>query len=159
MSAVALPVPDPATRVPSMPSMPSVEPVVRSLTVLYDADCPLCRWVRGWLEEQPQIVPLRWLPCGSAQARAALPHLDHDRTQEEITVIADSGEVWTAEGAWIACLWATVTYRDLAYWLSHPKRRQSARSAALAAASRFRRTPPPTCPVPGPGIGPRWVPS
>ena len=141
------PPPDPAARTASAEQV-----VVHSLTVLYDADCPLCRWVRGWLEQQPQLVPLRWLACGSAQARSALPQLNHGRTREEITVVADTGQVWVAEGAWIACLWATVAYRDLAYWLSHPRRQRTARSAALAAAARFQKTPAPPmqCPVPVP---------
>ncbi|GMA86620.1 hypothetical protein GCM10025868_18700 [Angustibacter aerolatus] len=54
-----------------------------SLVVLYDADCPLCRWVRGWLGGTPLLVPLRWVPCGSEQARRLLPWLDHDRTRGE----------------------------------------------------------------------------
>ncbi len=96
---------------------------MRSLTVLYDADCGLCRWVRGWLEATPQLVPLSWVPCGSPQARSRFPWLDHDRTREEVTVVADDGSVWTAEGAWIMCLWATAAHRDLAVWLSGPGRR------------------------------------
>lgn len=112
---------------------------VSSLTVLYDADCAMCRWVRGWLEQQEQLVPLMWVPCGSPEARTLLPALDHSATREEMTVVADTGEVWTAEGAWVACLWATASHRGLALWLSHPRRRRQARSVAMAVAARRPR--------------------
>lgn len=137
--------------------------MVTSLTVLYDADCPLCRRVRRWLEHQDQLVPLLWVACGSEQARHLLPGLDHDRTRQEVTVVADTGEVWTAEGAWITCLWATRTHRRLALWLSHPARRSSARHVALAVAARRplpRGCDDDTCPTGGgpPQQPDPWVP-
>ena len=117
------------------------------LTVLYDADCGLCRWVRGWLEGSALLVPLDWVPCGSAQARRLLPLLDHDRTREEVTVVAGTGEVWTAEGAWIMCLWATAAHRDLAVRLaSSAAGRRVARAAALSVAATVQGRPaPPAC--------------
>jgi predicted DCC family thiol-disulfide oxidoreductase YuxK len=113
------------------------------LTVLYDADCGLCRWVRRWLEREPQLVPLEFVACGSAEARRWFPGLDHGRTREEVTVVADTGEVWTAEGAWIACLWATSAHRDLADRLSVPRLRPTARRVALTVAGLRRRALPP----------------
>jgi predicted DCC family thiol-disulfide oxidoreductase YuxK len=116
------------------------------LVVLYDGQCPLCGWVRSWLSEREQLVPLLFVPLGSAQARAQFPELDHDRTAEEVTVISDSGQVWTAEGAWIMCLWATAGFRRLSERLSTPARRRQARAVVLAVAartSRYRR--PPDC--------------
>ncbi len=119
---------------------------VSRFTVLYDADCPLCTWVRSWLEDRPQYVPLDFVPLGSPQARAAFPALDHDRTREEVTVVADTGEVWTADGAWLAVLWATVDYRSLAERLSGPQMRGQVRRVALSlAASRMGRPAPPPC--------------
>lgn len=32
---------------------------VLGLTVLYDASCSLCTFLRDWLSKQPQLVPLR----------------------------------------------------------------------------------------------------
>jgi predicted DCC family thiol-disulfide oxidoreductase YuxK len=123
-----------------------VGPVGR-LTVLYDAECGLCRWVRGWLEGSALLVPLDWVPCGSDEARRRLPHLDHDRTRDEVTVVADTGEVWSAEGAWILCLWATAAHRDLAVRLgSSAAGRRMARAAALSVAATVQGRPaPPAC--------------
>jgi predicted DCC family thiol-disulfide oxidoreductase YuxK len=132
---------------------------IRRLTVLYDADCGLCRWVRRWLEREPQLVPLEFVPCGSAEARRRFPALDHGRTREEVTVVADTGEVWTADGAWIACLWATAAHRGLADRLSRPALRPTARRVALGVAALRRGGPPPAactdeaCPTGGPAGG------
>ncbi len=116
------------------------------LTVLYDAGCGLCRWVREWLESKVLLVPLTFVPLGSPQARARFPALDHDRTREEVTVVSDDGEVYRAEAAWIACLWATAEHRGLAEWLSGPRRRAGARHVVLAVAARTSaRSRPPDC--------------
>jgi predicted DCC family thiol-disulfide oxidoreductase YuxK len=108
---------------------------VRRLTVLYDADCGFCRWVRRWLEGEVQLVPLEFVPCGSDEARRRYPGLDHARTRQEVTVVADTGEVWTAEGAWIACLWALSGYRATAERLSAPRLRPLARQLVVRVAS------------------------
>lgn len=123
---------------------------VGRLTVLYDADCGLCRWVRTWLEGSALLVPLDWVACGSDEARRRLPHLDHDRTREEVTVVADTGEVWSAEGAWIVCLWATAAHRDLAVRLgASAAGRRTARAVALAVAATVQGRPaPPACAPP-----------
>ncbi|MFJ2179520.1 hypothetical protein ACIOJG_02750 [Streptomyces anulatus] len=53
---------------------------VRRLTVLYDAQCPLCVHLRHWLQRQRQLVPLDLVPAGSAEARRRFPELDHAAT-------------------------------------------------------------------------------
>jgi predicted DCC family thiol-disulfide oxidoreductase YuxK len=113
------------------------------LTVLYDAGCPLCRWVRTWLERQDLLVPLVFVPLRSTQAWQAFPFLDHDRTAQEVTVVSETGQVWTADGAWIMCLWATARFRGLAVRLAEPRWRPRARSIALSVAGLTSRTPPP----------------
>jgi predicted DCC family thiol-disulfide oxidoreductase YuxK len=105
-----------------------------TLTVLYDARCPLCTRFRDWLLEQPLLVPLRLLPAGSPQARAAYPALDHARTLREITVVGDDGAVWTHEHAWVMCLWATRRFRGMSGRLAHPAWLPLARGAAATAA-------------------------
>ncbi len=125
-----------------------------ALTVLYDANCGLCRWVREWLESRALLVPVVFLPLGSPQARARFPQLDHGRTRDEVTVVSDAGEVYRAEAAWIACLWATAEYRGLAQWLSGPRRRSGARHVVLAVASRTSaRSRPADCVRGGEGGG------
>ena len=74
---------------------------VRRLTVLYDAECSLCAFVRDWLVRQPQLVPLELVPAASEAARARFPGLDHGSTLEEITVVGDAGQVYRGAAAWV----------------------------------------------------------
>jgi predicted DCC family thiol-disulfide oxidoreductase YuxK len=104
------------------------------LTVLYDADCPLCSRFRDWLAMQPLLVPLELVPAGSSRARQRFPMLDHERTLREITVVGDDGSVWTNEHAWVMCLWATGAHRGLAERLSRPAWLPLAHGAAYSAA-------------------------
>lgn len=104
------------------------------LVVLYDAGCPMCSRFRSWLVEQPHLVPVTAVPAGSPEARRLLPGLDHAATLREITVVADTGAVWTGASAWVTCLWATVEHRDLATRLSTPVGLPVARAMAYAAA-------------------------
>ena len=90
------------------------------LTVLYDAGCPICRAARRWLEARAQLVPLEFVPAGSAAARARFPGLDHGATLADITVVADTGEVYVGDGAWLACLWALESHRELSHRLGEP---------------------------------------
>jgi predicted DCC family thiol-disulfide oxidoreductase YuxK len=107
---------------------------VRALTVLYDADCSLCVHLRSWLLRQPQLVPLRFVPAGSAAARRDYPELDHARTMREITVIGDRGQVYSGQAAWIVCLWALAEHRPKAHWLATPAGAPFVRVTMLAAA-------------------------
>ena len=54
---------------------------VRRLTVLYDAECSLCTFLRDWLVRQPQWVPLELVPAGSAEARRRFPGLLRSRSE------------------------------------------------------------------------------
>ncbi|MFD2685632.1 thiol-disulfide oxidoreductase DCC family protein [Streptomyces phyllanthi] len=112
---------------------------VRGLTVLYDAQCSLCRFVREWLGRQRQLVPLRFVAAGSEEARKLFPSLDHRATLDEITVVGDAGQVYRGPAAWIVCLWALREHRPLAHRLSTPAGTRLARGAVLAAA-RFRES-------------------
>ncbi|MFD8011876.1 thiol-disulfide oxidoreductase DCC family protein [Streptomyces sp. NPDC058955] len=104
------------------------------LTVLYDADCPLCVHLRHWLLRQRQLVPLDLVPAGSQRARQLFPDLDHTATLREITVVGDRGQVYRASAAWIVCLWALAEHRPRAHWLATPAGQPFARAAVLAAA-------------------------
>ncbi len=117
---------------------------VRRLTVLYDAQCPLCVHLRGWLQRQRQLVPLDLVPAGSAEARRRFPELDHAATLREITVVGDLGQVYRETAAWIVCLWALAKYRARAHWLTTPAGRPFARGTVLAAA-RYRSMAVPPC--------------
>lgn len=118
---------------------------VRRLTVLYDAGCGLCVFLRDWLVRQRQLVPLDLVPAGSPEARHRFPRLDHGATLEEITVVGDGGQVYRGAGSWVVCLWALDGYRPLAHKFSTPSGQRLARGAVLAAAkyrgARWQRRP------------------
>ncbi|MEV0176727.1 DCC1-like thiol-disulfide oxidoreductase family protein [Streptomyces sp. NPDC050803] len=105
---------------------------VRGLTVLYDADCALCAFVRDWLVRQPQLVPLELVPAGSQEAAQRFPGLGP--TLDEITVVGDSGQVYRSTAAWVVVLWALRDHRKLAHRLSKGTGAWLARGAVLAAA-------------------------
>ncbi|MDX2559806.1 DCC1-like thiol-disulfide oxidoreductase family protein [Streptomyces sp. TX20-6-3] len=107
---------------------------VGRLTVLYDADCPLCVHLRHWLLRQRQLVPLDLVPAGSQEARRRFPELDHGATLREITVVGDRGQVYRETSAWIVCLWALADHRAKVHWLATPAGQPFARVTVLAAA-------------------------
>ncbi|MFD9127970.1 thiol-disulfide oxidoreductase DCC family protein [Kitasatospora sp. NPDC059571] len=113
-------------------------PPVGLLTVLHDPACLLCRHLTGWLRGQPQLVPLEFVVVASAEARERFPGLDHDASLGEITVVADTGEVWRGAHAFVTCLWALAEHRPLAQRLSTPAGLPLARAAAFAA-SKYRQ--------------------
>lgn len=92
-----------------------------ALTVLYDPDCGLCRRAHEWLAQQRKLIELIFVPCKSAEARRRFPHLDHDLTAKDLTVIGDQGAVYLGPKAWLMVLWALVQYREWAYRLSSPE--------------------------------------
>ena len=104
-------------------------------TVLYDEGCPICRTARQWLAGRAQLVPLHFVPAGSAEARQRFPALDHAATLRDLTVITDGGLVYVSDGAWLACLWALTDYRGVAERLSSPRLLPTARRFIAAAAA------------------------
>lgn len=126
---------------------------VRRLTVLYDAQCPLCTFVRGWLSRQRQLVPLEFVPAGSAAAQARYPGLDHAATLGDITVVGDGGQVYRGAAAWVVCMWALSAHRATAHRMTTPAGMRVAKQVVLGAAKYRERHR--TAPVPAvtPGGG------
>ncbi|MFI7302179.1 thiol-disulfide oxidoreductase DCC family protein [Micromonospora aurantiaca] len=108
---------------------------IRGFTVLFDADCPMCRAARRWLASRAQLVPLEFVPAGSAEARRRFPGLDHDATLRDLTVVADTGAVYRGDGAWFACLWALSEHRGTAERLARPHLLPLARKVVAAASA------------------------
>ena len=104
-------------------------------TVLYDADCSICRRARRWAEHQRQLVPLEFLAAGSIEARRRFPALDAATTRREITVVADDGAVLTDDRAWISVLWSVAATRPTAVRLLRPRRHPLFRSVKSATES------------------------
>jgi predicted DCC family thiol-disulfide oxidoreductase YuxK len=89
-----------------------------TLTILYDAECVLCRNCRAWMERQGAYVHIDWLPCTSPEALAAfgvIPWLG-----AELVVVADDGRVWAGAAAFLTCLWALREWREWSYRLATP---------------------------------------
>ncbi|MGW6141890.1 thiol-disulfide oxidoreductase DCC family protein [Streptomyces sp. NPDC055140] len=107
---------------------------VRRLILLYDAQCPLCTFLRNWLARQRQLVPLDLVPAGSEEARRRCPGIDHISTLSEITLVGDSGQIYRGPAAWVVTLWALSEYRPLSHRFSTPAGARLARAAVLAAA-------------------------
>ena len=123
---------------------------VGAFTVLYDEGCPICRTAHRWLAGRAQLVPLEFVPAGSAEARARFPGLDHAATLRDLTVIADDGSFYVGDGAWVACLWALADYRATAERISSPALLPTARRLIAAAAAIRESTRSPTAePQPG----------
>jgi predicted DCC family thiol-disulfide oxidoreductase YuxK len=89
------------------------------LTVLYDADCPVCRRARRWTERHRQLVPVRFVPAGSTLARTRFPDLDVGSTLADVTVVTHEGAVLRGDRAWITVLWAVARTRPYAIRLAH----------------------------------------
>ena len=114
---------------------------MRELTVLYDAECGLCRRFKDWLSTQRPapngqggVVRLRFVAAGSTDAKALYPELDHAATLREVTVVADDGSVYVGDRAWIVCMWTTWEHRHTAVRLASPAMRPVARAMVQAAA-------------------------
>jgi predicted DCC family thiol-disulfide oxidoreductase YuxK len=112
----------------------------RSLTVLYDERCPLCRRLKAWLAGQATLVPIHFVTAGGEAARRLFPDLDHERTTTVLTVVTERGEVYEGERAWLVCGWALPTWQPLAERFSGRRGRRVAAVAARAVdAYRHRR--------------------
>nr|WP_202501187.1 DCC1-like thiol-disulfide oxidoreductase family protein [Streptomyces sp. SID5785] len=101
---------------------------------MFDAECPLCTFVRGWLARQPQLVPLDFVPAGSAAARARYPGIDHAATLGDITVVGDGGQIYRGPSAWIVCMWALRAHRATAHRMTTPAGMKVAKQIVLGAA-------------------------
>lgn len=91
----------------------------RSMTVLYDANCIVCRRARRWVERNDQVVPVEFVATGSRSAADRFPRLDVASTLADVTVITDQGAVLRGDRAWIAVLWAVARTRPYANRLAH----------------------------------------
>lgn len=91
-----------------------MQPIQR-LTIVYDSGCGLCAEVRAWVEKQRQQVPVDFVAAGPEAERLFGP-----LPAGELAVIADTGDAWLGNSAWLVCLWALTEYRDLAVRLSSP---------------------------------------
>ncbi|MBX2852443.1 MAG: DUF393 domain-containing protein [Phycisphaeraceae bacterium] len=114
----------------------------QQLTVLYDPTCGFCVRCRQWLDKQPKLITMRFLPQGSSKQQTLYPELlyltDAQGRPEELLVADDAGKVYRDDKAWVMCFYALRAYRPLAMRLARPGMAGLARRA-YAAISTNRR--------------------
>jgi predicted DCC family thiol-disulfide oxidoreductase YuxK len=93
---------------------------MKTLYVLYDHSCGMCCAAVDRLKREPKYVQLRVLPRTSQAAYSRFESLIDPSRPDEVIAIADTGEVYTGDAAWIMVLYALQTYRPLAMTLSSP---------------------------------------
>lgn len=115
---------------------------VQHLTVLYDPTCGFCVRCRQWLDKQPKLIAMRFVPQGSSKQQTLYPDLqyvtDAQGRPEELIVIDDQGKVYRDDKAWVMCFYALRQYRSLSMRLARPGMAGLARRA-YAAISTNRR--------------------
>ena len=112
---------------------------MKSLTILYDANCGLCCRIKAWLQTQSKYVDLDFIAAGSDAARSRYPQLDHAATLKELTVVSDEGNYYCGAKGWLMCLWALREYRGWAVRFSSPDMAPMARRLVVKLSSlRFR---------------------
>jgi len=101
---------------------------MKSLTVIYDPECGLCRLAKRWLTDQPRYLPMNFMP--RTWVHDLQPALAKSLGGgDDLVVVSDAGEIWRGDTAFIMCLWATRRYRRLAVRLARPGLRPIARKA------------------------------
>jgi predicted DCC family thiol-disulfide oxidoreductase YuxK len=115
---------------------------MRTLYILYDSECELCRRSRLWLGRQPAFVALTFIPFQSPEAECRFPGLRELHPEKEIVVISDAGAVWQGGAAWVMCLWALREYREWSLRLAHPALLSLARRLCeVVSANRYKVSP------------------
>ena len=112
---------------------------MEKLFVLFDGRCGLCRRVAEWLADQPSFYRIVTIPFPSRPAMDRFPELFADGNPEEVLVVRQDGGVYRGEDAWIMCLYALKSWRELAFVLGRPRWRPHLRRVMdLIARNRFR---------------------
>jgi len=101
---------------------------MKKLTVLYDASCGFCFRCCEWLERQPKLVALEFVPAHSVEARARFPELRPGEA-DELVAVSDEGGVYRGERAYLLCLYALRDYRAWSYRFAEPALRPFVRRA------------------------------
>lgn len=87
------------------------------LRVLYDDECSFCVRCREAFVGYEAIVPIRFVPLRSPEARALGRIPGGGR---ELVVVADTGAYWIGPSAFLTCLWSFDETRGFASLLALP---------------------------------------
>ena len=90
------------------------------LFILYDAQCSFCLRCRQWLGAQTSFLPLKFVPFQAPELVAQFKGIESFRTNDQLLVVGDGGEVYQGPNAFIMLLYALSDYRDWAFRLAAP---------------------------------------
>lgn len=112
---------------------------MKRLTILYDAQCAVCRFCRAWMEQQPAYLELVFYP---RQALGLVDRFEELRERigpDELVAVDDEGGVYRADAAYLMCLYALKEYREWSLRLAEPALRPlAARFFRVLAANRYK---------------------
>lgn len=109
---------------------------MKSMDVLYDSRCGLCRRAVSVLRHEPKYVDLRFRARQTPLVSERFGELFRD--DDELVVVADTGEVYRGTSAWIMVLYAMKRYRGLSLRLASPSWRGLAtRAIGLISKNRY----------------------
>ena len=100
------------------------------MLLIYDADCPICRRARTWLESHDPQRRLEYVPCDSAEQRSRAPQVSEKACREAMQLVMDDGRVFAGAEAieqiapvlpmpwrWIGVCYRLPGSRRLAPWV------------------------------------------
>ncbi len=102
------------------------------LTVLFDQDCRLCEAVVRRLREQDTYIELEFISSGAPRAARMFPEIVSTVPLSEVVAIADGGEVYRGDAAWLMVLWAMKRTRAMSLTLAQPLYRGLVRRAVAS---------------------------
>ncbi len=112
---------------------------MKTLTILYDSKCGICRRIRVWLAQQDAYVPLVFVPLQDEFVEARFPGIGALKPDEQLIAISDTGEVWRGVNGWIMTLWALREYRNWSFRMANPLLKPFARSICHGISQNRRR--------------------
>lgn len=91
----------------------------RSLTLIYDGDCVLCRRSVHWLNHRRTHLPVATVASGQPAAVAEFGHIPG--YADNMVVVADDGRFWVGPpDAYLVAMWSVRGTRWLSYVLAVP---------------------------------------
>src|SRR5262245_15746266 len=87
------------------------------LAVFYDSRCGLCTILKNWIQHQQPLLKLRLIARDSEQARRMIGSA---ADSDDLVILANTGELWRGNHAWLMVLWALKEYRSFSHRLASP---------------------------------------
>lgn len=102
------------------------------LTVLFDQECRLCEAVVRRLRSEESYIELEFIAAAAPRAAKLFPEIVSSVPLSEVVAIADGGEVYRGDAAWLMVLWAMKRTRAMSLTLAQPLYRGLVRRAVAS---------------------------